>query len=950
MMQLIQPLEFFLHWIFTLLLQWTSHYGLSILLLSTAVNIILLPVYYPIEKLKKRWKIKYRDMDREIQEIKDCYSGQERYYYIQALHRQYRYNPFQALLPSLGLLIQIPFFLAAYYMLSHYTGLQGISFWFIQDLSLADQTINMGFGRWNILPIIMTALNGISTLFYTKDSKASERYQLWILAVLFLVLLYNSPAALVLYWTMNNIFALLKQAARYLHQIREIRFPNLRAYASRRNCIYYSLYVLCLFFGLSTLSYYDNSTMTPIYLLSTLLIFLWIIQLWHIAEIGVKNGKRWYHWIFLTILPAMIAFQIYYAWPLFQDFFQYELNIMYGIKTAMLLCVGIVIGYPLVLREIGNPLKGIIPGKKCSFGSFIMPVTFIFSVLFLWIPTLVYQSLPSIFEQSIWSILLLNGIYALTAILAAAAGYRFLFRRGQWVISFVVSMLAFFVFLYAYVIKFNFGSLDGMVLTQSQSLRGHYPWYLLEFILLMTGGWGIYRIMKRNPRILGIGFAVLISLSTMQGSAALWNIAQLDTQNGEADLIPSNTDKLLSFSKDNENIVIFMLDMFQGNYVTQILAESPELKNRLEGFIWYPNSLSVSFYTNASLPVIMGGWDFEALNQNKQPGNLLGKNTRAYEDMIARAQDKNMDVSVVDATYFHTLHGDIEAMEDLGVYSAQSSQFRNFWLDHTETDQEDRHISRRGLLTAISLFRVLPYAFKAPVYNKGTWFTIEQSNYTQTIKKVSFLRSMPLLANNQSQSATFKFFISEITHSPFAIDKEGKVLTTGVPDPSHPTGTGGLNAYYSAYWALTYVADFMDWMKEAEVYDNSRIILVSDHGNHYYPNAFDVPYQSLEEASKLNINSGTRNRLNVLLMMKDFDSEGPLQVSNQFMSNGDTMSLVYGEDLKDFDAVIDGRTLPCYTTRHWETRMLQHSQEYIIEEYYYVTDNLFDLKNWERIR
>ena len=322
-------------------------------------------------------------------------------------------------------MIQIPFFLAAYYMLSHYTGLQGISFWFIQDLSLADQTINMGFGRWNILPIIMTALNGISTLFYTKDSKASERYQLWILAVLFLVLLYNSPAALVLYWTMNNIFALLKQAARYLHQIREIRFPNLRAYASRRNCIYYSLYVLCLFFGLSTLSYYDNSTMTPIYLLSTLLIFLWIIQLWHIAEIGVKNGKRWYHWIFLTILPAMIAFQIYYAWPLFQDFFQYELNIMYGIKTAMLLCVGIVIGYPLVLREIGNPLKGIIPGKKCNFGSFIMPVTFILSVLFLWIPTLVYQSLPSTFEQSIWSILLLNGIYALAAILAAAAGYRF---------------------------------------------------------------------------------------------------------------------------------------------------------------------------------------------------------------------------------------------------------------------------------------------------------------------------------------------------------------------------------------------------------------------------------------------------------------------------------------------------------------------------------------------
>ena len=33
------------------------------------------------------------------------------------------------------------------------------------------------------------------------------------MALIFLVLLYSSPAGLVLYWTMNNVFSLVKSAA-----------------------------------------------------------------------------------------------------------------------------------------------------------------------------------------------------------------------------------------------------------------------------------------------------------------------------------------------------------------------------------------------------------------------------------------------------------------------------------------------------------------------------------------------------------------------------------------------------------------------------------------------------------------------------------------------------------------------------------------------------------------
>ena len=37
-----------------------------------------------------------------------------------------------------------------------------------------------------------------------------SKFQLWIMAFLFLALLYNSPSGMVLYWTCNNVFSLVK--------------------------------------------------------------------------------------------------------------------------------------------------------------------------------------------------------------------------------------------------------------------------------------------------------------------------------------------------------------------------------------------------------------------------------------------------------------------------------------------------------------------------------------------------------------------------------------------------------------------------------------------------------------------------------------------------------------------------------------------------------------------
>ena len=56
----------------------------------------------------------------------------------------------------------------------------------------------------------MTAVNLVSCIIFTKGATPKTKIQLYVMAVFFLFFLYTSPAGLVFYWTLNNIFSLIK--------------------------------------------------------------------------------------------------------------------------------------------------------------------------------------------------------------------------------------------------------------------------------------------------------------------------------------------------------------------------------------------------------------------------------------------------------------------------------------------------------------------------------------------------------------------------------------------------------------------------------------------------------------------------------------------------------------------------------------------------------------------
>ncbi|EMB21452.1 YidC/Oxa1 family membrane protein insertase [Treponema denticola] len=187
-----------------------DHIGLSIIILSLGINLITLPIYNVAEKWQEMERIIQKRMKPKVNDIKAVFKGDERYMILSAYYRQNNYHPLYALRSLFALFIQIPFFIAAYQLLSELPALKETSFLFLKDLGAPDKLINIGSVSLNLLPVIMTVINIAASAVYTKGLELKDKLTLYLTAFLFLILLYNSPSGLVLYWTLNNIFSLFK--------------------------------------------------------------------------------------------------------------------------------------------------------------------------------------------------------------------------------------------------------------------------------------------------------------------------------------------------------------------------------------------------------------------------------------------------------------------------------------------------------------------------------------------------------------------------------------------------------------------------------------------------------------------------------------------------------------------------------------------------------------------
>ena len=207
------------------LLEWlhglVGNYGLAIILLSLTVKILMFPLTYVADKWQAQVNATSSLLKPKLDEIKQNFKGEEAHHKVLAVYKEHNVSQFYTLPSLFGFLIQIPVFIAAFDMLAESFVLGQASFLWIVDLAKPDSLFALPVvlpffgGEFNLLPFAMTLLTIVSAVVQeeaalTPDLQRLQRIKLFLMATAFFLLFYTFPAGMVLYWTANNLFHLLK--------------------------------------------------------------------------------------------------------------------------------------------------------------------------------------------------------------------------------------------------------------------------------------------------------------------------------------------------------------------------------------------------------------------------------------------------------------------------------------------------------------------------------------------------------------------------------------------------------------------------------------------------------------------------------------------------------------------------------------------------------------------
>lgn len=197
-----------LFWVLAWLHQWVGNWGVAIILLTVLIKLL----FYPLSAASYRSMARMRVLAPKLQKLKDQY-GQDRQRLQQAMMELYKTEKINPLGGCMPIIIQIPVFIALYWVLLASVELRHAPFFlWIDDLAAPDTL----FGVWlgmpiGLLPILMAATMWIQTKLNPEPPDPVQARVMKIMPIIFSVFFFFFPAGLVLYWLVNNVLSIAQQ-------------------------------------------------------------------------------------------------------------------------------------------------------------------------------------------------------------------------------------------------------------------------------------------------------------------------------------------------------------------------------------------------------------------------------------------------------------------------------------------------------------------------------------------------------------------------------------------------------------------------------------------------------------------------------------------------------------------------------------------------------------------
>ena len=190
-----KPLFWFLQWLY----HWVGNWGVAIILLTVTLKLF----FYPLSATSYRSMARMRVVAPKMQRLKEQF-GEDRQRMSQAMMELYRAEKINPLGGCLPVVVQIPVFIALYWVLLASVELRQAPFMlWIQDLSHPDP--------WFVLPTLMGATMIFQTYLNPEPPDPVQAKIMKIMPIAFSIMFFFFPAGLVLYWLINNVLSIAQQ-------------------------------------------------------------------------------------------------------------------------------------------------------------------------------------------------------------------------------------------------------------------------------------------------------------------------------------------------------------------------------------------------------------------------------------------------------------------------------------------------------------------------------------------------------------------------------------------------------------------------------------------------------------------------------------------------------------------------------------------------------------------
>lgn len=344
-----------------------------------------------------------------------------------------------------------------------------------------------------------------------------------------------------------------------------------------------------------------------------------------------------------------------------------------------------------------------------------------------------------------------------------------------------------------------------------------------------------------------------------------------------------------SFSRHGKNVTIIFLDKAVSSFFPIICAQDPRIEKSFSGFRYYPNTASFYSHTILSVPSLFGGYGYspEAMDDDRtrsmkeKHNNALLRLPLAFVSEGGRACVSDMPLKnyewVSDNSMFEK-HG-IQGSNLSGAFT------RRYLSDGFGLDPSPFYGSSllKHDMLIYGFMRVVPAELNRRLYNSGKYLNASLLALKQKlpgenlsfIDAYSVLHYLPEISDvSDDDRVHLNILCNDASHEPVFLQYPDYEPSETVTDKG-PDIFGNeeiFRHYHVNAAALRKIASWLEWMKGQGIYDNSRIIIVSDHG---------APFSTPAVKEQMAVEH------NPLLLIKDFGAKGKLVSDDAFMTCAD---------------------------------------------------------------